>query len=219
MNTQRTDQARVLKTIQSLSPPEQAALHHLMEARMAALRFGRESWQCALTLNELEHLGTNTTILRSLAFQGLVEHGYENTTADDERRTAMPVKNLLITQQSCFVLTTTGVAVVELLLQQAAGGKGQAVPSFVDYGDHRELRVGGVLVKAFIARAKNQETILRKLQACGWKRWIPNPLPRTKSEKRKLRLRDTIARLNRHQLHGLIRFHGKRLGISWILLC
>ena len=84
----------------------------------------------------------------------------------------------------------------------------------------RELRVGDVLVKHFRTPAPNQELVLSAFEEQGWPMQIDDPLPPISKGNPKLRLRDTIAKLNRHQQTARMRFHGDGQGkaVRWELV-
>jgi hypothetical protein len=84
----------------------------------------------------------------------------------------------------------------------------------------RELWLDESLVKRFSSPAINQELILSAFEEEGWPPHIDDPLPPVIDIDPKLRLRDTISSLNRHQLLSIIRFHGdgRGTGIRWEVL-
>ena len=81
----------------------------------------------------------------------------------------------------------------------------------------RELRVGDVLVKHFRTPAPNQELVLSAFEEQDWPAQIDDPLPPARGGNAKLRLRDVISKLNRHQRAMLIRFRGDGRGqaVRW----
>lgn len=83
--------------------------------------------------------------------------------------------------------------------------------------DERALYFDGVLIKRFRQLAPDQELILRSFQEQRWRRGIHDPLPPNGHAHPKLRLRDAIARLNRHQANQWVRFRGDGTGtrILW----
>jgi hypothetical protein len=83
--------------------------------------------------------------------------------------------------------------------------------------DLRELHFNGLLVKRFKFVARNQELILAAFEEEHWPPHIDDPLPPHDEINPKFRLRDTIAKLNRHQQSGIIRFSGDGTGrgIHW----
>lgn len=87
--------------------------------------------------------------------------------------------------------------------------------------DLRELWYAGHLIKRYRTPAKNQELILLAFEEESWPQRIDDPLPPTEGIDPKLRLRDTITALNRHQDQSRLRFHGDGagFGIKWQLTC
>jgi hypothetical protein len=213
-----------LQDLDSLLPLEQDALLRLLEAQVSALRCGRDACQFALTLRDIECDGITATMLRVLVIKGLVEHFRETKSSSGHQRKLGPVASLCFSDQSCFLLTPAGVAWAESLRVHRANialaapaPRDSAVPCFIQCEGRRELRVGEIHVKVFHAYARNQETVLQAFQDCHWLPWIPSPLQRFSGKNPKLRLHDTIARLNRHQAHPALRFHGDGtgMGLSW----
>jgi hypothetical protein len=218
----------------ALTPQEHKALLCLLEAHRNAIRLNCNAWQFALELHNFERQGITSTVLRCLVQQGLAAHGKEKTRLDAPHRTVRCVRNLHFTEQSCFVLTRTGAGLADALIRtddnwvRAPHVPGQlqnhgqkSIPSFVTCDDgHRELRVFGQVVKRFAAYAEHQETILGAFEQQSWVHWIADPLHRTSGQNPKTRLRDAIARLNRHQVQRLIQFHGdgNGRGLRWELL-
>jgi hypothetical protein len=83
--------------------------------------------------------------------------------------------------------------------------------------DLRELHYNGSLVKRFKFIARNQELVLIAFEEEHWPPRVDDPLPPRDEIDPKLRLRDTIAKLNRRQQTGIIRFSGDGTGrgIRW----
>ena len=83
--------------------------------------------------------------------------------------------------------------------------------------DSRVLTLGGRVVKQFRQPAEEQDLILTAFQEEGWPQRISDPLPPKEGIDPKQRLHSTIRRLNRHQKHKLITFHGNGTGdgIGW----
>src|SRR5947208_16269474 len=69
----------------------------------------------------------------------------------------------------------------------------------------------------FGSLAPVQDTILSVFQESGWPTRIDDPLPPAAGQDPKLRLREVVKRLNRHQRPYLIRFRtdGRGKGILW----
>jgi hypothetical protein len=83
----------------------------------------------------------------------------------------------------------------------------------------RHLRWNGCLIKEFQEPAANQETILAAFEEEGWPPHIDDPLPQSPEIDPKRRLQDAIKRLNRSQVHRLIKFRSDAngSGIGWEL--
>jgi hypothetical protein len=79
------------------------------------------------------------------------------------------------------------------------------------------LRLGPYVVKEFRVPAPNQELVLTAFQELGWPAHIDDPLPPVPNIEPKLRLHDTINRLNKNQRHKLLHFHsdGTGRGLRW----
>ena len=84
----------------------------------------------------------------------------------------------------------------------------------------RELYLQDKLVKRFRVPASNQEMILSVFEEEGWPVHIDDPLPFRQDIDPKIRLHDTIHRLNGHQTNRLLCFHGDGYGsgVLWELV-
>ena len=196
------------------------ALALLREALDAAGAAGRDPWEFAIEVGQLRARGLTNTDLRWLLCQGYVEHAQELPGADSGRRSFRAVANLALPEQSCFILTAAGAAVV---LRQAEGrlcpsssvrGKGRAArrPRPRWDGRSRQLCWQGCVVKHFRVPAANQEAILAALEEEGWPDYIDDPLPPADDLDPKARLHDAIKGLNRHQVQPLLQFRGDGTG-------
>jgi hypothetical protein len=78
---------------------------------------------------------------------------------------------------------------------------------------------GRHLLKCYRQPSETQETILLAAEELGWSRWFDDPLPHQRNGNAKVRLHDTIKRLNRHQSPHLVRFKGDGTGtrVGWEL--
>lgn len=220
-------------SLTSTDPREQKALLRLLEAATTAERFDSDKWQFALELHDLEHDGITASVLRGLVLQGLAAHACEKTRPRAVQRTFQFTAHLHFTGQSCFILTDAGMAQTRSLgglngtTLATDNGTGPSsindappIPSFVRCADgHRELRVLGSVVKSFRIYAMNQERFLTAFEDAGWPRWIKNPFLGAAELNPKRRQHNTVDRLNREQVHPLLRFHGDGtgLGASWEL--
>lgn len=214
-----------------LSTQQRKALEVLLEAHDAATAVGRERRQFAVQLTALGKEGVSDTALRWLVIRGYAEHLRESTRQRGRKRTMQLASNLRFTERSCFMLTNVGAGVARQSVPQgqernvgsvrSARAITEIRPGYVVCEDGtRELRVGDRLVKRFRGRITNQELILVALQEQGWPRRTDDALPPRGTRSPKLRLRDTIGKLNRRQVDRLIRFHGDGTGqgVNWELL-
>lgn len=101
-------------------------------------------------------------------------------------------------------------------MNSTGGASPSAEGPFYDQ-DRREFWVGNRLVKSYRQPSTVQQAILSAFQELGWPARIDDPLPRAPGQEPKLRLREAIKRLNRHQQRRLIRFRadGTGTGILW----
>jgi len=83
----------------------------------------------------------------------------------------------------------------------------------------RELRLDDMVVKRFRVPAQNQELILNVFEEERWPDHIDDPLPVSRDIDPRIRLHDTINRLNGCQTNPLLRFHGNGTGtgVCWNL--
>jgi hypothetical protein len=202
-------------------------------------------WDFALEIGKLREAGLTTTDLRWLVAQGLVEHGAETSAHGDAHRSFTRGEGFNFSTTSCVVLTRKGAAFARQLLQaapataaapepldaapQAARGRHSASPNggtgpgpaLKPHWDpaRRALSLGDQLVKQFRVPAGNQEFILSAFQEEGWPEHIDDPLPGNHLIDPKIRLNDTIYRLNRTQVTPLLRFqtNGRGSGVHWSL--
>ena len=210
----------------ALTTQEQKALQILLESHDSGVRLRCDPWQFALALRELENQQISVTTIRCLVQMALVAHGLEKTRLKSPYRKLVPVSHLRFTENSSFILTGKGLDLATSLGHKNGSVNGAAattqavswVPSFVVCENGcRELRFAGKVAKRFNAYAERQETILQAFQEQGWAPWIADPLTSSPRQNPKIRLRDAIARLNRRQLHRLLRFQGDGTGrgIRW----
>src|SRR5262249_39307445 len=126
-----------------------------------------------------------------------------------------PRRGAQIAANSRFFLTTTGM---EFALRVGAILTPRELsrikkPRFC----HRQLLVGKRLVKTFRQLADSQETILIACQEQRWAEMIDDPLPPRAGLDPKIRLRQTIANLNRNRKCALVHFYGDGTGtrVCW----
>jgi hypothetical protein len=200
-----------------LPPHLRAALRLLLQALDYAEKCQRDPWDFAVEIAELRNTGLTTADLRLLFCQGYVEHVVERTKLGAKRRRFGKLDGLLFPDNSCFVLTDTGAGAARMLQAETILAVAE-VPCYD--GDLRELWLGRALIKRFRQPAPDQHTILSAFEELAWPPHLDDPLsPHHYGRDAKLRLRDAISRLNRHQQHPLLRFRGdgRGQGILWQL--
>lgn len=200
-----------------------------------ATEVGRLTEGCRLTLNDL----------RWLVRMGFVDHQREITADDGASRAFQRRGQLTFCEQSCFVLTDSGVLfalqscgaarstaeVSEARTGLGVQAKHRSVHSFADPigtarashpnwdAQRRVLSLAGAIVKRFKWVAENQETVLAAFEEETWPPRIDDPLSPHIDQDPKRRLSDTIKCLNRNQHQRLIRFRGDGTGegVVWEL--
>jgi hypothetical protein len=192
----------------AMRPRLRCALGILLEAFDYAAESRRDPWDFAVEMGDLRAAGVRTAALRLLVCKGFVQHAVEKTKSGAKQRVFGKFGELRFPDNTCFILTEAGARVARLLLAE--------VP-FYDH-ERRELRARGQLIKRFMHQAPDQHTILSSFQELGWPSHIDDPLsPKHTGQDAKLRLRDAINRLNRHQENKLVHFRGDGTGrgILW----
>src|SRR5258707_6294425 len=94
----------------SPTPAMQAALTVLLEAYESAKELQRPAWDFAVDIRDLRAAGLASNALRSLLCLGYLKHGIEQTRPGAKHRAFCRCANLALTEQSCFVLSETGLA-------------------------------------------------------------------------------------------------------------
>jgi hypothetical protein len=212
--------------------PERAqqAFALLWQAQALAEDVRRSVWDFAVEIDCLRASGLTNSDLRWLLGRGLVEHAHETTLVGEERRTFSPLGPMTLTAASCFILTSSGVALardlvngsfaavipLDLVSGEAIRRNGESEVPVWD-PDRQELRFHGVLIKQFKLPAPNQEMVLAAFQEEDWPARIDDPLPGNPSVEPKRRLRETVTSLNRNQKEHLIQFmgDGSGQGVRW----
>jgi hypothetical protein len=204
-----------------VSPLPQSAcggLQLLAAAHLYSRTLHADPWDFAVRFQELRAAGCTTNDLRYLVLRGFVENAVE--IVRNHKHEFRKRQKVSVSPRSFYVLTDRGFEFASKcgLGSNGLADKGQPTaltlkPQFV----HRELRVGGKIVKKFRQPAESQETILLAFEELGWSQEIDDPLPKAPNLDPKQRLRQTIANLNRHQLQPLIHFFGNGTGqkIGW----
>ena len=193
-------------------------------------------WDVALEIDRLRELGMDETHLRWMALKGYVECKHETNGTNSEAAGSC-ANRIRFEDDTLLVLTRPGFEVLQQLSRALSeghlaqtfpnpiarsNGRSSALatsPDLVPRWDYslRELWVGSCLVKRFKGRADNQALVLCAFEEEKWAVRIDDPLPPHPQLDSKLRLRDTISSLNRHQSMPRIRFHGDGTGrgVRW----
>jgi hypothetical protein len=202
----------------------------LLEAYDLAHGAGVDLWQLALELDMLLQAGLTTAELRFLVIKRYILHAPETTRPRSRRRSYGPAGPATFTSRTCVILTDAGATLARQVLRKREQPKRPrsvtAAPSHPSLPTPtwdkvtRQLRVGGLLVKAFLQPAPSQETLLASLEEQGWPPEVDDPLPHMPAINPKRRLHDTINSLNRRQRHRLLHFSsaGNGTRIRWHLL-
>jgi hypothetical protein len=201
----------------------ETALRILLRADNLAHDSGCDPLEFAVELEEFHHPGVSLSILRWLVRTGQVQHVIDVTSRNAKRRSFRAAPNLCLDNQSCFALTRNGMKFARMVLGNAIAGGDQAsdrpateLPRW-DFSCNT-LFLGSAVVKRFKQGACNQQLILAEFQRLGWPPRIDDPLPLSNGHNPKQKLRDTIKRLNRAQVHRLVHFFGTNRGIGWEII-
>jgi hypothetical protein len=215
------------------------ALQLLTNAWRYARDVKADVWEFAVEIGNLHQKGVNNALLRWLEAQRVVDHREEITNLGENHRQFTPGGGRF-TDQTCFVITDSGLGYAQAYSHDLKGESLPASPSGkIPQGsfahpqdaasarnvensphwdcDRKQLRVVGRLVKEFKLPSPNQETILMAFEEEKWPARIDDPLPPPVLGSAKARLNNTIKSLNRNQKHRLLRFRGDGTGegILW----
>jgi hypothetical protein len=193
--------------------PLSAAMRRRLRSAFARLldpielhaKAGREASELAFEVGALRAAGLTKADLRWLLDKNYLQWMVEKTRAAEKQRVFRGRSESSFSDRNRLVLTSAGFRAARLLLA--------AIP----YYDRelRELWARGELVKRFTQPAHDQDTVLSTFEDLGWPRRIDDPLPLKRGrQSAKLRLRDTIKRLNQHQQRPLLRFRGNGIGVG-----
>lgn len=222
-------------TSQLINESLRAGLALLWRAYLCAQDTRISVWEFALRSVRLYEAGMTDTDLHWMVAKGFVEHGEETSGHDEPHRSFRRNEGYTFSNRSCLVLTESGAALAEHVFREAARApqaslaalaaaqtKSASASEVKPRWDmrRRELTIAGLIVKRFRVPARNQETILGVFEEEDWAEHIHDPLPITHEIDAPTRLHDAINRLNRCQIHPLLRFHGdgKGTGVFWELL-
>jgi hypothetical protein len=199
-----------------LDAPLHHGLVHLLKAHDLARNLKRPPGDFAVELAELNQAGLTGTHLRWLVYGRLVQHIPEQAPPGQDSRVRGPTGALVFRDHDCFVLTDAGLAVARAVADRFGDPCFLEIPHWD--APVRMLSFRGFLVKRFTSPAPVQELILTAFQEDQWPRHLDDPLPRDNPDADpRLRLRDAVTALNRHQHHKLLRFHsdGNGEGLWW----
>jgi hypothetical protein len=236
-------------TSQLIGENLRAGLALLWRAYLCAQDTGVNVWEFALRTGRLYEAGMTDNDLHWMVAKGFAEHGEEISSHDEPHRTFRRSEGYSFHNHTCLILTASGAALAEHVFRETTVRAPQITMAAlaavaqtaglkngrqVDYESNtaatsdlkprwdttrRELSLAGFIVKRYRVPARNQETILSVFEEEAWAEHIHDPLPVTHEIDAPTRLHDAINRLNRCQIHPLLRFHGdgKGTGVFWEL--
>jgi len=186
----------------------------LLEARGYAADLQRDAWDFAVELVSLHTAGITSAELRWLMCHGLIAHALECSVPEKHERQFRQASNLMLTAQSCFVLTERGLALARPA-EEPVSPAPAVIPRY--FPDLKELWFQGTLVKRFKVPAHNQELILSAFEEEGWPPHLDDPLPPLDGIEPKRRLHDAVGKLNRNQHQRMLHFRGAGdgRGLRW----
>ena len=193
-------------------------LGRLVEASNYANDCDRNRWDFAVSLSFFSGKGVSQSAMRWLVCQRYIEHRYEVTVNEGEKRIFCEAPDTVLTDKSCFVVSESGREVFEHLKHESlrevsnqVSGKSERqaeekiLPNWCSIT--RVLKLDGHVVKHFKWPAPNQELLINAFAEQGWPERLDDPLPPS-DVCPKRRLHDTIKCLNRNQVNKLIKFRG-----------
>ncbi len=228
------------------NPAVCATLKRLREANKSAIDCGRDPWDFAVELSQFLDSGIGTHMLRVMISQNWITHMREVPGRSKYRREFEPESEMVLSKQSCFLITQKGLKIARQLTPQGPTSMTKN-DSRIENGSvsksnlahlnseadtqmdsagypipcwdrkRRELRIGGVVVKKFKWPAENQEQVLEAFEEEGWPPRIDDPLIRHPKIDPKRRLHDTLKCLNRKQVHEYVKFRGDGTGRGVLL--
>jgi hypothetical protein len=184
-------------------------------------------WEFAVEIDQFRQLGLCDNDLRYLVRMQYVDHAADITSLGSDGRQFRSTGDLCFTDQTCFVLTPSGLAMaMEAGLELDAPPSVIRIASTSDESAHLAkntpfpswdaerhiLSFDGQVVKHFKWAGANQETILSVFEEEAWPARIDDPLVPAPTIDAKRRLSDTIKCLNRGHKIQLLRFHGDGTG-------
>ncbi len=123
-------QRRIVATaVDRIVPRIQPAIVQLAEAYDYAYDVRADRWQYAVEIEALRRLGLTARDLKWLVNNKYAKHAREVTKPEDRLRKFRPSRTLVLTDRSCFVTTTAGMALTTIEVirpmaaQRAAAGR------------------------------------------------------------------------------------------------
>jgi hypothetical protein len=190
-------------------PSLPAALDLLGNAHRIAQECACTVEDLAVPLQNFRTAGIADSLLCWLVHAGYVRHGIEHTPPGARRRQLRWVKQLVLGERSCFVLTTQGLALAQRLRSLANASsasprnncRSSATAPAEDRpfwnAEEHSLYWRGQLLKHFRQEAPLQEAILNAFQQRHWRRCVPAPRQCVPGGIRKDQLHDAVKHLNR----------------------
>ena len=83
-------------------------VHRLRQAYDAAFACGRDVWDFSVELSQMQKIGVETHVLRTLICKSWIIHRKETTPTDQNQRSFEEVDGLALSEQSCFVISKQG---------------------------------------------------------------------------------------------------------------
>ncbi len=207
------------------------AMATLLRAAVYAHDSGRNVWEFAIGIHELEEHGLAPSEFRWLMHKGFVIHAIETTANGETTRAFRNFDSQCLGRMSVFVLTELGlrkafdwkcVPRIGSLTPLDSGGEERIAPAAPRIEEEvlrpkwdplcRLVSFNGAIVKQFKLPSPNQIAILSAFEEEGWPRRIDDPLPPRSDIDPKQRLHDTLRSINRNQRNRLLQFSGDGTG-------
>lgn len=155
----------------------------LLDACTLARGLNRNSSEFAVEMADLSRAGATHADIRWLVCKGYAQSLVECTPKNATVRRFRKARNLRITENNCFILTMSGLAVAERLSDagcdaaphDSKASKDRQQPNWD--GSRRQLWWRGTMIKHFRVPAANQEAVLSAFEEQGWPPRIVDPIP------------------------------------------
>lgn len=207
------------------------SLSQLLEAASYAQNLACDAWRFAITFRDLRDAGLTTNDVAWLLAKGYLEREQGVSGYGDKPAGIRPGPDIAnLSDSSRFILSQAGIGfATEICPPRSLPVESPSPPKSYDVSasqhtdaphwdaERRKLWLGGTLVKHIKVPARNQELVLSTFEEECWPHSVDDPLPPSEGIDSKLRLHDTIVRLNRGHNQRLVRFHGNGDGraIYW----